>query len=51
MRGSGSLDGQNVVQAKAALKELASRFDLFLIITHVERVQDTFENKILINGH
>ena len=47
--GFGSLDGENIVKTKQALKELASRFDLFLIITHVERLQDTFENKILIN--
>jgi len=38
MKVSGSLDGENVVKTKAALKELASRFDLFLIITHVDRL-------------
>jgi exonuclease SbcC len=47
--GFGSLDAENRVQAKAALKDIASRFDLFLIITHVEELKDTFDNKILIN--
>jgi DNA repair exonuclease SbcCD ATPase subunit len=47
--GFGSLDAENRVQAKAALKDIASRFDLFLIITHVGELQDTFDNKILIN--
>ena len=36
--GFGSLDGENIVKTKQALKELASRFDLFLIITHVDRL-------------
>lgn len=46
--GFGSLDDENVVRSKAALREIASGFDLFLIITHVGELQDTFENKILI---
>jgi DNA repair protein SbcC/Rad50 len=46
--GFGSLDDENVVRSKAALREIASSFDLFLIITHVGELQDTFDNKILI---
>src|SRR5262249_8377123 len=46
--GFGSLDDENVVKTKMALKELASSFDLFLIITHVSELMDTFDNKILI---
>jgi DNA repair exonuclease SbcCD ATPase subunit len=46
--GFGSLDEDNVVKSKAALRDIASGFDLFLIITHVRELQDTFDNKILI---
>ena len=47
--GFGSLDGINVVKTKMALKEIASRFDLFLIITHVSELADTFDKQVLVN--
>ena len=49
-RDFGNLSGsEKFRQAKAALKQLASRFDLFLIITRVEELQDTFDNQIRVN--
>jgi DNA repair exonuclease SbcCD ATPase subunit len=46
--GFGSLDDENLFQVKATLREIASEFDLFLVITHISELADTFDKKIIV---
>lgn len=47
--GFGSLDDANINVVKNTLKLVANQFDLFLVITHVEDLKDTFNTQIIIN--
>lgn len=46
----GSLDENNKESMKLFLKEIASKFDLFLLITHIDTMKDCFPTKIMINS-
>jgi len=46
--GFGSLDEINVLLIKNALREAAKGFELFLVISHVPELADTFSKRILI---
>jgi len=48
--GFGSLDNSNVFLMKTMLKDIASHFDLFLMISHIEDLKDVFDTQIVING-
>jgi DNA repair protein SbcC/Rad50 len=48
--GFSSLDGENTYLMKTALKEIATHFDLFLMITHLEDLKDTFPTQIVVNS-
>lgn len=47
--GLGSLDQQNTVLMKTALRKVADSFDLFLVISHVPEFEDTFDTRILVS--
>ena len=47
--GIGSLDDNNVATLKLTLQEIANKFQLFLIITHLTELKDLFDTQILIN--
>ncbi len=49
--GFGSLDPENVEAVKDVLREVAKQFDLFLVITHIEELKDTFDQEIHIETH
>lgn len=44
--GFGSLDPENVEAVKDVLREVSKQFDLFLVITHIEELKDTFDEEI-----
>lgn len=46
--GFGSLDEINVLLIKNALREAAKDFELFLVITHVPELVDTFNQRIIV---
>ncbi len=48
--GFGSLDNSNVSLMKSMLKDIASHFDLFLMISHIEDLKDVFDTQIVVNG-
>ena len=47
--GFGSLDDTNTLLIKNALREAAKGFDLFLVISHVPELVDTFSSRIIVN--
>lgn len=47
--GFGSLDEENVYMMKTMLKDIASRFELFLMISHVPELRDVFDTQIIVN--
>ncbi len=48
--GFGSLDTENVDAVKDVLREVAKQFDLFLVITHIEDLKDTFDEEIHVSS-
>ena len=48
--GFGSLDAENVDAVKDVLREVAKQFDLFLVITHIEDLKDTFDEEIHVSS-
>jgi len=48
--GFGSLDNDNVYLMKNMLRDIASHFDLFIMISHIEELKDVFDTQIIING-
>jgi len=48
--GFGSLDPENVDAVKDVLREVAKQFDLFLVITHIEDLKDTFDEEIHVSS-
>lgn len=48
--GFGSLDPQNVQIMKNTLKDIASNFGLFLMISHIEELNDVFDTQIIVNS-
>lgn len=48
--GFGSLDEENVDIVKDVLREVAKQFDLFLVITHIEALKDTFDEEIHVSS-
>jgi len=47
--GFGSLDDENKDMLKLMLREVAQRFDLFLVITHLTELKDVFDTQIVVN--
>lgn len=47
--GFGSLDDINVSVIKQALQQVASEFSLFLVITHVQELKDTFDTELVVS--
>lgn len=47
--GFGNLDAANIESVKQVLRSIAPNFKLFLIITHVDSLKDTFETQVIIN--
>jgi DNA repair exonuclease SbcCD ATPase subunit len=47
--GFGSLDDINVFVIKQALQKVASEFSLFLVITHVQDLKDTFDTELVVS--
>lgn len=47
--GFGSLDEENIATMKIMLNDIASHFDLFLMISHVPELQNVFETQIAVN--
>jgi len=48
--GFGSLDPENIDAVRPALQEVAKQFDLFLVITHIEELKDTFDEEIHVRA-
>lgn len=48
--GFGSLDDTNVQLIKQTLRDIAKQFDLFLVITHVADLKDTFDTEIIVTS-
>lgn len=48
--GFGSLDEENIDIVKDVLREVAKQFDLFLVITHIEPLKDTFDDEIHVSS-
>ena len=48
--GFGSLDPENIDAVRPALQEVAKQFDLFLVITHIEELKDTFDEEIHVGA-
>ena len=44
--GLGSLDKSNLPLIKQSLRDVATAFKLFLMITHIEELEDTFPTEI-----
>lgn len=49
--GFGSLDENNIQLIKRTLKQVSDTFKLFLVITHIEELKDTFEVEIKIHSN
>ncbi len=47
--GFGSLDEINVAVIKQALQQVASQFSLFLVVTHVQDLKDTFDTELIVS--
>lgn len=47
--GFGSLDDVGTTVVKELLRSVADKFKLFLVITHVEELKDTFDTQIIVN--
>jgi DNA repair protein SbcC/Rad50 len=47
--GFGSIDSESILVIKQMLRFIASKFNLFLVITHVDELKDTFDTQIVIN--
>ena len=48
--GFGSLDDFNVQLIKQTLRDMAKHFDLFVVITHVMELKDTFNTEIVVSS-
>jgi len=48
--GFGSLDDTNVQLIKQTLRDLSKQFDLFIVITHVTDLKDTFNTEIIVSS-
>lgn len=48
--GFGSLDDSNIQLIKQTLRDIAKQFDLFVVITHVTELKDTFNTEIVVSS-